>query len=163
MTVVWEITHIYPLHVGPWQRSLPRSPGSQETPPQNRTKQYRNKHPILGQEATDIRTIQHRTRVKKFEGSNRTKILQSNVKEQQVQSTRRHRKRGPSLVHKKQLPINITRYEIACIGLPFRILRIEPMVEEKKTKLQKIKLEMTKLEMTRIRNDNKCHNRTIVA
>ena len=33
----------------------------------------------------------------------------------------------------------------------------------KMTKLQKIKLEMTKLEMTRIRNDNKCHNRTIVA
>ena len=75
VTVVWEITHIYPLHVGPWQRSLPRSPGSQETPPQNRTKQYRNKHPILGQEATDIRTIQHRTEVKRFEGSNRTKIL----------------------------------------------------------------------------------------
>ena len=24
VTVVWEITHIYPLHVGPWQRSLPK-------------------------------------------------------------------------------------------------------------------------------------------
>ena len=162
MTVVWEITHIYPLHVVPWQRSLPRSPGSQETPPQNRTKQYRNKYPILGQEATD-KDDPDRTRVKKFEGSNRTKILQSNVKEQQVQSTRRHRKRGPSLVHKKQLPINITRYGMACLVLPFRILQIGPMVEEKMTKLQKIKLEMTKLEMTRIRNDNKCHNRTIVA
>ena len=135
---------------------LPRNTASESN------KQYRHKHPILGQEATD-KDDPDRTRVKKFEGSNRTKILQSNVKEQQVQSTRRHRKRGPSLVHKKQLPINITRYGIACIGLPFRIFRIEPMVEEKKTKLQKIKLEMTKLEMTRIRNDNKCHNRTIVA
>ena len=52
---------------------------------------------------------------------------------------------------------------MACLVLPFRILQIGPMVEEKMTKLQKIKLEMTKLEMTRIRNDNKCHNRTIVA
>jgi len=75
VTVVWEITHIYPLHVVPWQRSLPRSPGSQETPPQNRTKQYRNKYPILGQEATDIRAIQHRTRGQEIQGLESDKDL----------------------------------------------------------------------------------------